>query len=47
MRIYKITTIKPIQPLASANVRINALKRGKDRAADALIVERTRQKIFS
>ncbi len=44
MRIHEITTIKPIQPLTPANARINALKQAKDRAADALTAERTRQK---
>jgi len=44
MRIHEITTIKPIQPLTPAKARINALKQTKDRAADALTAERTRQK---
>ena len=44
MRIQEITTIKPIQPLTPSKVRINALKQAKDRAADALTAERTRQK---
>lgn len=44
MRIHEITTIKPIQPLTPAKVRINALKQTKDRAVDALKAERTRQK---
>ena len=44
MRIHEITTIKPIQPLTPAKARINALKQTKDRAADALKAERTRQK---
>ena len=44
MHIYEITTIKPIQPLTPAKAKINALKQAKDRAADALTAERTRQK---
>lgn len=44
MRIHEITTIKPIQPLTPAKARINALKQAKDRTADALNTERTRQK---
>jgi hypothetical protein len=44
MRIHEITTIKPIQPLTPSKARINALKQAKDRAADALTAERTRQK---
>jgi hypothetical protein len=44
MRINEITTIKPIQPLTPAKAKINALKQAKDRAADALSAERTRQK---
>ena len=44
MRIHEITTIKPIQPLTPAKAKINALKQAKDRAADALTAERTRQK---
>ena len=42
--MYEITTIKPIQPLTPAKAKINALKQAKDRAADALTAERTRQK---
>ena len=41
MRFYEI---KSIQPLTPARARINALKQAKDRAADALTAERTRQK---
>ena len=41
MRFYEI---KPIQPLTPAKAKINALKQAKDRAADALTAERTRQK---
>lgn len=44
MRIHEIAKIKPIQPLTPANAKINALKQAKDRAADALTAERTRQK---
>jgi len=44
MRINEIAKIKPIQPLTPANAKINALKQAKDRAADALTAERTRQK---
>jgi len=44
MRFYEFKTIKPIQPLTPAKARINALKQSKDRAADALTAERTRQK---
>lgn len=44
MRIHEIAKIKPIQPLTPAKARINALKQAKDRAADALTAERTRQK---
>ena len=44
MRIQEITAIKPIQPLTPSKARINALKQAKDRAADALTAERTRQK---
>lgn len=44
MRIHEIATIKPIQPLTPSKARINALKQAKDRAADALNAERTRQK---
>ena len=44
MRINEITAIKPIQPLTPAKARINALKQAKDRANDALKVERDRQK---
>ena len=44
MRFYEFKTIKPIQPLTPARARINALKQAKDRAADALTAERTRQK---
>ena len=44
MRIHRIAKIKPIQPLTPANAKINALKQAKDRAADALTAERTRQK---
>ena len=44
MRLYEIATIKPIKPLTPANARINALKQSKDRAADVLTAERTRQK---
>ena len=42
--MYEITTIKPIQPLTPAKAKINALKQAKDRAANALKTERTRQK---
>ena len=41
MRLHEIN---PIQPLTPAKARINALKQSKDRAADALTAERTRQK---
>ena len=41
MRFYEI---KSIQPLTPAKAKINALKQAKDRAADALTAERTRQK---
>ncbi|CEN56679.1 protein of unknown function [Candidatus Methylopumilus turicensis] len=44
MRIHEITTIKPIKTLTPSAARINALKQTKDRAADALTAERTRQK---
>jgi len=44
MRFYEFKTINPIQPLTPAKARINALKQSKDRAADALTAERTRQK---
>lgn len=44
MRFYEFKTIKPIQPLTPSAARINALKQQKDRAADALTAERTRQK---
>ena len=44
MRFYEFKTIKPIQPLTPAKARINALKQSKDRAADALKTERTKQK---
>lgn len=44
MRIHEIATIKPIQPLTPSAARVNALKQAKDRAADALKTERTRQK---
>ena len=44
MRFYEFKTIKPIQPLTPAKAKINALKQAKDRAADALNAERTRQK---
>ncbi len=44
MRIHEIAKIKPIQPLTPAKAKINALKQAKDRAADALTAERTRQK---
>jgi len=41
MRLHEIN---PIQPLTPAKAKINALKHSKDRAADALTAERTRQK---
>ena len=41
MRIHEI---KAIQPLTPEKARINALKQAKDRAADALKVEKNRQK---
>ncbi len=41
MRIHEIKTI---QPLTAEKARINALKQAKDRAANALKTERTRQK---
>ncbi len=41
MRIHEIKTIQPPRP---SDARINALKQAKDRAADALTAERTRQK---
>ena len=41
MRLHEIN---PIQPLTPAKARINALKQSKDRAADALKTERTKQK---
>ena len=44
MRFYEFKTIKLIQPLTPAKARINALKQSKDRAADALKTERTKQK---
>jgi len=44
MRFYEFKTIKPIQPLTPSAARINGLKQAKDRAADALSAERTRQK---
>ena len=44
MRFYEFKTIKPIQPLTPAQAKTNALKQAKDRAADALTAERTRQK---
>ena len=44
MRFYEFTTPKPIQPLTPSIAKINALKQAKDRAADALTAERTRQK---
>jgi hypothetical protein len=44
MRFYEFKTIKHIQPLTPSAARINALKQAKDRAADALKTERTRQK---
>jgi hypothetical protein len=44
MRFYEFKTIKPIQPLRPSDARINALKQAKDRAANALKTERTRQK---
>ena len=44
MRIHEIAKIKPIQPLTPSAAKINALKQAKDRAADALTAERTRQK---
>ena len=44
MRFYEFKTIKPIQPLTPSAAKINALKQTKDRAADALTAERTRQK---
>ena len=44
MCIHGIAKIKPIQPLTPSAAKINALKQAKDRAADALTAERTRQK---
>ena len=44
MRFYEFKTIKPLQPLTPAKAKINALNQAKDRAADALTAERTRQK---
>jgi len=44
MRFYEFKTINPIQPLTPAQAKTNALKQSKDRAADALNAERTRQK---
>ena len=44
MRIHEITAIKSFKPLTPSAARINALKQTKDRAADALTAERTRQK---
>jgi hypothetical protein len=44
MRFYEFKTIKLIQPLRPSDARISALKQAKDRAADALSAERTRQK---
>ncbi len=41
MRIHEIKTI---QPLTAEKARINSLKQAKDRAANALKAERTRQK---
>lgn len=43
MRIQEITTIKPIQPLTPAKVKIDALKQQQTRAKDALKAERDRQ----
>ena len=44
MRFYEFTTPKPIQPLTPSAAKIIALKQSKERAADALTAERTRQK---
>ena len=44
MRFYEFKTIKPIKPPTPEQSRINSLKQQKDRAADALKAERTRQK---
>lgn len=45
MRIYEITTIKPIKQATPVQARINALKQQKDRTNDALKAERERQKL--
>lgn len=45
MRIYEITTIKPIKQPTPVQVRINALKQQKDRTNDALKAERERQRL--